>query len=177
MKKHLGFFAFGALLGCASANAQTNTLPAISINGPDSSLIESGFAFSWPDASAVQPLDGEMLTPLRQTEPAPFTGLLLSPPAIARIAATTRTDREICRVVAETQYNLLLAQANRDLALAANNHRLNVETAQIRINRLNSDILELTTSRSNYSILTYVTIAGGIVLGGLFGFVLGVVTR
>jgi hypothetical protein len=176
MKNHLALLVIGSFLGCGAANAQTNTLPHVSINGPDSSQIESGFVFSWPDASVTSPLDGEVIAPLRQNEPAPFTGLLFSPPAVARVAATTRADRQICRVTAETQYNLLLALANRNLALAANDHQLNVERAQIRIDRLNIELEEMRT-RTNIGMFTYLGIAGGIIISGLVGYAFGTLLR
>lgn len=177
--KYLRIMLSASLIACSGVRVSATTRSItneITIQGPDASQLESGFAFNWPDASRTNIEDGEYLAPLREGDRAPYAGLLLSPPAVARVVSSAANDRAICRTIAETQYDLLLATANRELALAASRHQQASETANVRIERLNLELdLASRNSGSGFNIWHYVAFGSSLVFIGLASFAFGAI--
>lgn len=147
------------VLACSGTNTNRSTIPSLtdasdaSVASVDVALLGlPGDGGTPSDASteASAPIlatgvgrNGETIVPLRQGSPAPFPGVLLNGPAVARVAVEFNGQQQRCLIERQHDVALITARYVADtdsLRLALDTQR---QTDEVVINSRNDDVTRL----------------------------------
>jgi hypothetical protein len=96
-----------------------------------------------PNPLAIPFGSNELLVPLMQDARAPFNGVMLNGPAVARVAVEFRSQQRLCLIERNHDLGLVVARYNADIStlqLALDTQR---RTDQVVLNARNNDIERL----------------------------------
>ena len=144
------------VLACSGTNTNRSTLPSqtdASVASVDVSLLglpgDAGVTSDGPTEASAPILatgvgrNGETIVPLRQGAPAPFPGVLLNGPAVARVAVEFNGQQQRCLIERQHDVALITARYVADtdsLRLALDTQR---QTDEVLLNSRNDDVARL----------------------------------
>lgn len=126
-----------------------------------------GIALAISDGSGP---NGERLTPLRTGQPAPFNGVLLNGPAVARVDVEFRGQQTQCLINRQADVDRVTAMAIRDIEALTNSLDSQRRAYELMIRSRDSEITRLYDYSRNrnqpVNVWPYVAIGlGGLALG------------
>ena len=111
---------------------------------------------------------GELISPLRTNQPAPFNGVLFNGPAIARIQVTFSGQQERCLIERRADLQTLSARAIADLQTQQNLYLSNQQRYEVMLTNREQELQRLSNvTHYNPWLLTGIGVLTGLSLFGL----------
>jgi hypothetical protein len=127
-----------------------------------------------PKLASDEPDLGPAISPLRRHQISPFTGILLSPAAVASIIADIHAKGDETKIEVDKATNELQARHDFDMQILKNKNEADTKVFQTRIDaqekeiaRLDSTMAQEKNSKPNLVLWTSLGILGGVVMSTL----------
>jgi hypothetical protein len=185
------------VMGCAATRPATLSATSTPVlESPEYALVIDRDVYTLPEAMPVSVfydsntpimrgpfVNGEAVSPIRRTQPAPFDGVVFNPAAVARVEVEFRGQQALCYVDSRRDQQAIAARANADLDRLIVSFRTHDSLARSIIEQQQRDystLVRATQQASSSNVWrsvgwTTVGVLSGLVVGGVVGYTISAV--